>query len=75
MQSPKKKPKRRLSWREKGKKKIPEYGSKEGTSDWSKFDKDMSGDGEPQELRLDSTKRALKSANEKLHDQLATRTP
>ena len=43
-----------------------EYGTNEGTSDWSESNGTMC-DGWPQELRSDSARAALKSANEKLH--------
>ena len=63
VQSPRTKPKRRLSRKEKVKKKLSRYDTDAGTSDQSESDGAMSDEG-PQELR--TTERALKLVNKKL---------
>mgnify|MGYP006889253426 FL=1 len=50
MRSPRMKPKRRLTHKEKGKRKMLEYDTNEGTSDQSESDKALS-EGRPQALR------------------------
>ena len=55
MQSPKVKPKKRLTHQEKGKRRMLKYGNDEGTSN-----SPMNNDGGPQELRSNSANRALK---------------
>ena len=65
VQSPWMKLKRWLMRKKKGKKKISEYSTNEGAM----------SEGRPQEPRSYSTKRALKSANEKLRQSTRPKNP
>ena len=62
VRSPLKKPRRWFMRKEKGKIKMLEYGTDKCTSDPGESDANQSK-GEPQELRLDAAKRAIKSTN------------
>ena len=66
MHSAKMKSKRRLSQREKGKKKMLEYYTNKATSNQNEYEGSMSNDGGPHELRLDLAKRTLRLDDEKL---------
>ena len=74
VQSPRRKPRKRLTCKEKGKKKMSKFENLEGTSDQSDSDEAMSEDG-PSELRSKSAKRALKSAIEKLRRSTHHKNP
>ena len=54
--------------------KIPEYGTTAGASDWSES-KAVRCEDEPLEMKSEQAKRAVQSANQKLVDPPATRTP
>ena len=53
--------------KEKGKKKMSEYNTNAGLSDRSEFNGANHSDGGPRELRIDSARMTLKTANERLH--------
>ena len=77
MQSLWRKPRRRLTRKEKGKKKMPRYGTNAGTSYRNESNGAMSKD-EPPKLSSELAKRALKTGNERLcqsshHKNLVTR--
>ena len=63
VQSPRRKPTRRLTLKEKGKKKMSEYGTERDESDRHESDSEKNED-EPSETKFVSTKKVSKSANE-----------
>ena len=74
MQSPRRKPRRRLTRKEKGKKKMPEYGSETDELDQRESDFEMSEDG-PSKAKYASARKASTSANEKLRRSTHQKTP
>ena len=65
MHSPRKKPKRRLTRRDKGKKKMSEYGTERGELDRRESDSKKSDDGRSK-AKSTSARKALTSAIEQL---------
>ena len=74
MHSPCWKPRRRLTRKEKGKKKMPEYGSETDELDQRESDFEMSEDG-PSKAKSASARKASTSANEKLRRSTHQKTP
>ena len=65
MQSPRRKPRRRLTRKEKGEKKVLDSGTDRNESDRREFDSEGTGDGSSK-VKSASTEKASTSANESL---------
>ena len=65
MHSLQRKPRRRLTRKEKGKKKMPDYNTERDESDRGEFNSEKSEDG-PSKVKSASDRKASTSANEKL---------
>ena len=74
MHSPRRKPRRRITRKEKGKKKMPEYGTDRDLSDLHESDSEKSNDG-PSRAKSASAKKASTSANEQLRRSTHQKNP
>ena len=74
MHSPRRKPRRRLTRKEKGKRKVSDYGTDRNESDRRESDSEGTGDG-PSKPEPASTEKASTSANERLCRSTCQKNP